>query len=415
MLVKFISKVTVAVALASLLGAAAWGQAEKKWKDRAEYDLFDAALKAQDANKKLQLLDGWKEKYPSTDYQEERLLMTTQVYHALNQGSKMYEAARALLKVNPKNFQGLYYITLLGPTMIGDSADRQAAGEKYGKAFLDGLSALQKPANVSEANWAKEQGRMESMGRKTLGWIAMTRKNHSAAEREFREVLKLSPNDGQVSYWLGTVIIAQRDPAKQLEAFFHFARAANYTGEGAMPESGRKQVGDYLRKIYTTYHGDESGMDELAAIALKGAFPPADLKIKSKEQIEFEKEEKLKKENPALALWIGIKEQLTAPDGAQYFSGSMRNTNVSGLRGYLISMSPAQRPTTLVLGLSDRRTREVTLRLDTPFRYPAPHGTALRFEGVPQSFSKEPFMVTFDVLRENVRGWPPPPRRRTTK
>ncbi|MCW5979470.1 MAG: hypothetical protein KIT09_15440 [Bryobacteraceae bacterium] len=402
------SMAAAAIALASLVSGVAWAQAAKNWKDRAEYDLFEAARTATDANKKLEALNAWAQKYPSSDYEEERLLMLTQAYQELGQAAKMYESAEGLLKKNPKNVQGLYYLTSLTVSMADTSPQKLDAGERHAKALLENVAAIPKPANLSDADFKKQLDGLRLVANTTLGWVAMQRKNYAAAESEFRKVLELTPTNAQVSYWLGTVMIAQRVPEKQIQAFYHFARAGHYSGEGAMPPAGRKQVAEYLQKIYTSYHGDESGLSDLIAMAQKSPMPPADLEIKSKEQIEFEKEEKLRKENPKLALWLNVKKLLTAPNGEQYFSSSMHNTKVE-LRGYLVGQNPPDRPKTLVLALSDRETREVTINLDAPFRYPAPRGTPLNFSGVTQSFSREPFMLTIEAQQDDVQGWPPPP------
>jgi tetratricopeptide (TPR) repeat protein len=411
---KFASKVLVAVLMGSLLGVAPPGQAQQKqWKDRAEYDLFEAARKEPDPKKKLDALNTWKQKYPATDYEEERLLMFTQTYQQLGDAANMYDSALALLQKNPNNIQGLYFITTLTTSMADTSPAKLANGEKYARALLEAVGTLKKPENMAQEAWNKELDALRVVAHMTLGWVAMQRKNYAAAEEEFRQVLKMNPNNGQASYWLATVIIAQRNPDKQSEAFFHFARAGHYTGEGAMPEAGRKQVAEYLNKIYVSFHGDDSGLADLIAMAQKSAFPPPGLKIKSKEEIAFEKEEELKKKDPELALWLNLKKLLTAPDGEQYFANSMRNTKVTGLRGYLVSATPPDRPNTLVLALSERGGRgEVTVVLDQPFRYSAPRGTPLRFEGVAKSFTKEPFMLTFEAQQEDIQGWPPPPARR---
>ncbi len=405
------------IAIASLLGVAAWAQQQQAspWKDRAEYDLYNSIIKEQDNNKKVQLLDQWTAKYPETNFKEARLLLYTQAYQALGQAQKMYDSAIDLLKVNPKNIQGLYYVTSLTTTMGKTDSAFLATGEKSAKELLAELAKLEKPANLSEADFKKQKDGLEVVAHTAIGWIAMNRKNHAEAEQHFKEVLRLTPRHGQVSYWLGTVMIAQRDPKKQIPAFYHFARAAALTGEGAMPEAGRKQVESYLRKIYTTFHGDESGLNELLAMAQKEPFPPADLVIKSKEQIEFEKAEQLKRENPKLALWLSVKEQLTAEGGMEFFNTRVKNTAMPELRGYLIAQSPEDRPKTLVLGLSDRNTREVTLELDAPYKYPAPRGTVIDFECVPQRFTQQPFNLGFDCEQSKVNGWPPPPRRRITR
>src|SRR5437016_4389516 len=54
-------------------GQPAQGQPARNWKDRAEYDLYNASVKEQDPNKRLALLNSWKEKYTKSDYAPERL------------------------------------------------------------------------------------------------------------------------------------------------------------------------------------------------------------------------------------------------------------------------------------------------------------------------------------------------------
>ena len=415
MLVKQIAKIAVAGVLASLLGNVAWGQAEKKkeWKDRAEYDLFEAARTsvATDPNKALESLSTWKQKYAATDYDEERMLLFVQTYQKLGQAPKMYEAAQELWQKYPKNIQGPFWLTSLTVSM--NDPQKYDTGEKAAKALLDLASTLPKPPNLSDADFKKQVDGLAVIAHTTLGWVAMNKKNYPVAEQELKKLLELNPNNSQASYWLGSVLIAQRVPEKQIQAFYHFARAGHFSGEGAMPAAERKKAADYLHKIYTTFHGDESGLNELIAMAQKNPMPPADLAIKSKEQVEFEREEELKRKDPELALWKNIKKLLDAPDGEQTFNSSMVNTKVK-LRGYLVSQTPPDRPKTLVLALSDRDGRgEATINLDNPFKYASPRGTTIRFEGVAKSFTKSPFMLTFEAEQESVHGWPEPPSRKS--
>jgi tetratricopeptide (TPR) repeat protein len=414
-LVKQIAKIAVAGVLASLLGSVAWGQAEKKkeWKDRAEYDLFEAARTsvATDPNKALESLNTWKQKYAATDYDEERMLLFVQTYQKLGQAPKMYEAAHELWQKYPKNIQGPFWLTSLTVSM--NDPQKYDTGEKAAKALLDLASTLPKPPNLSDADFKKQVDGLAVIAHTTLGWVAMNKKSYPVAEQELKKLLELNPNNSQASYWLGSVLIAQRVPEKQIQAFYHFARAGHFSGEGAMPAAERKKAADYLQKIYTTFHGDESGLNELIAMSQKSPMPPADLAIKSKEQVEFEREEELKRKDPELALWKNIKKLLDAPDGEQTFNSSMVNTKVK-LRGYLVSQTPPERPKTLVLALSDRDGRgEATINLDNPFKYAAPRGTTIRFEGVAKSFTKSPFMLTFEAEQENVHGWPEPPSRKS--
>lgn len=417
MLLKQVINLTAAWGCCALLGMAVWGQQQEQspWKDRAEYDLYNSMASEADPSKKLQLIDSYMQKYPESKFKLAVYLMYTLTYQQLKQPEKMYESAQKVLELDPKNIQGLYFITSLTTTMGKTDAPFLANGEKAAKALIEQISAAKKPEKMTDADWAKQRDGLLILGHQTLGWIAMNRKENAEAEQRFREVLKLQPRNAQVSYWLGTVIIAQRDPTKQAEAFYHFARAASLTGEGEMRPEGRQQVESYFRKIYTSFHGDESGLPEIMELAQKSPFPPAGFEVKSEAQIQAEKENELRAKDPKLYMWLNVKKQLSGPNGAAYFDSSVRNTAMPAMRGYLVAQSPEDRPDTLVLGVEDRSAREVTLKLAEAFRYPAPRGTVLNFECVPQRFSQDPFNVGFDCAPDKVSGWPPPPSRRPAR
>ena len=117
--------------------------------------------------------------------------------------------------------------------------------------------------------------------------------------------------------------------------------------------------------------------------------------------------------------WTIIKAALTAPDGQDYFENNLKGAMVPGgaggvelLTGTLVSAEPVAQPAVLIVAISDAKTPEVTLQLkdsdwkDTHLNGPLMPGSVIRFEGVPISFSKEPFMVTFGVSmtkRNHVR------------
>ena len=125
--------------------------------------------------------------------------------------------------------------------------------------------------------------------------------------------------------------------------------------------------------------------------------PPADFKVKTATEIAVEKEEEFKKTNPQLALWMGVKKMLTAPDGAQYFESQMKGTAVPPLKGKVISAKPPVRSKELVVGVADPNTPEIKLKLDTPLKGKPEIGEEIEFEGVPSAFQPDPFLITFDM------------------
>ncbi len=423
------SRLILALALTSVLTLTVWGQApQKNYKDRAEYDLYASILKETNPNQKLTLLNQWKEKYPQTEFKEERMQLYLDTYRGLNQGAKVLETAKEMVAADPKSASGLLWINLMTVAMNDTSAAALDTGEQAAKSLLANLdtvfAAEKKPAAMSDDQWKKERTNIEGVAHTTLGWVSWQRKNLPEAETEFRKVLELNPNNGQVSYWLGTVILAERNPDTQAKALYHFARAASYDGPGSLPEAQRKQIQAYLEKVYINFHGDKSGLDQILVRAKAEPIPPDDFKVESSAEIAARKEEEFRKTNPMLALWMSVKKELAGPNGPSYFEEKVKNAHLPGgvsgvekFKGTVISQTPAAKPKEVVIGIADPNTPEVTLKFETPLPTKAAPGTEIEFEGVPSAFTPDPFMVTFDVEKDKINGWPaaPAPARKAPR
>jgi len=398
-----LSRITLRVTVVTIIGVvAATGQAQqKKVKDQGEYDLYNSVLKETDPNKRLGFLDQWNQKYPDSEFKKERLQYYLSTYQALNNAARMADAAKEILAMDPQDVTALYWLSLLTES-LPPTAENLAAGEKAAK----GLMAARKPEALKEEDW--KNLKTEVIAHKTLGFIAAARKDTEAAEKHYTSVLELNPAFAQVSYALGVAILQQKKPEKYPQALFHLCRAVVLTGVGAWP-GDKKQIDAFLIKTYTTYHGSTEGLDELKEKCKTSALPPPDLKILSKIEIEELKAKELAEKDPKLALWLNIKGQLVGPEGQNYFENTLKGSDVPQLKGKVISHKPALRPKEIVLGIEKADVPEVTLVLETAMPGKADPGTEIEFKGVPSAFTKEPFMVTFDVEgREKITGWPAP-------
>jgi tetratricopeptide (TPR) repeat protein len=392
---------------------AAPAEKKKNYKDQQEYTLYDSVTKEADATKKLALLNTWKEKYPDSDFKSDRLQLFLTTYQQLGQPVKMIDTAKEILALNSKDITALYWITFLTPTAGNTSSDALDTAEKA----ANGLLNAEKPASVKDEDWTKAKAQTDAAAYTTLGWVGMTRKNYDAAEQNFKKSLGIDPKAAQVSYWLGTVILAEKKPERQSEALFDFARAAAYDGPEALNPDGRQKIDTYLTKVYTTLHGDSSGLADIKALAKTTATPPADFKIKTAAEISAEGEEALKKSNPQLALWKSIKDSLTAADGDEYFK-SVKGAGLPGgangvtkFRGWLVKADPAVKSTKLLVSMEGKdQPADVTLKLvgsdgttAAPLTGKPQVGVEVEFEGIGDSYTKDPaFMVTFDVEKSKV-------------
>ena len=399
---------------------AAPAEKKKNYKDQQEYTLYDSATKETDPTKKLATLNTWKDKYPDSDFKQERLVLYLNTYQALGQGAKMVDVAKEILGIDAKDITALYWITFLSPSLGSNSADAVATATKA----ANGLLAAEKPAATKDEDWKTAKTNFDAIAYKTLGWAAMVQKNNAEAEQNYKKSLQLDPKSGEVAYSLGQALlarsIAEKKPELQSEALYYFARAAAYdVPPGALNPDGRKKVADYLTKVYNTLHGDSTGLAELKATAKANPTPPADFKIKTAAEIAAEQEEQLNKTNPQLALWLKIKGSLLSPEGQSYFDTSMKGAAVPGgangltkFKGWLVDAKPAAKSKELLVSMEGKDQKaNVTLKLvGSDGTTPAPLtgkpelGGEIEFEGVGDSFSKEPFMVTFDVEKSKITG-----------
>ncbi len=408
-------------------GTPATQTGQKEWKDRAEYDLYDAITKDTNNTTKLQKLDQWKSQYPTTAFIDERRVLYLTTYAGLARAAEAVAVANEILAANPKDFTAQYYIMYFTQALAGTgtpSPEVLDQGEKAANSILANINTP--PPNVTEDAWKVARKDVEAMVHTRLGWIAMQRKNWTGAEDEFKKELAINPNNGDVDYWMGTVIVSQKNPDKQADALFYFARAAGYDGTGALNPEGRKTVLQYVQKAYTTYHGSAEGFDQLIQLAKANTAPPAGFKIVSAAEIAKQKADAEAAEaakNPQLAIWKSVKEALTGADGANYFKSSMEGSLLPELTGKVVSIEPALKPKIILLAIADStgKVADATLKFEIALPGKVEPGTVLSFQGVPTSYTANPFMVHFTVDKEHLKGWTgtgaaaprkPPVRRR---
>ena len=284
---------------------------------------------------------------------------------------------------------------------VGLEGAARGDGVAAAKSLLEGgiskqYAAANKPAQVSQTQWDNAQKQAEVSSYQTLGWVAMQRKNNSQAEAQFKQVLGLNGNLGQVSYWLGQVTLAQADPNKNTLAMYSFARAATYDGPGALPAAGRKQVGDYIRQLYSKFAGSEDGLDDLFNQAKVSALPPVGFaEIKDAATRKAEAEVAFSKNYPLRYQFVKLKENLQSSAGDATWS-NLKGKLTPKFRLFVVSATPARAPNKLTLTSSEGGNPEVTLNLENRMRSAPGKGSPVAFEGVATALTKDPFMLVLN-------------------
>ena len=392
-----------------------YGQ-EKKVKDQAEFDLIQAIQKEPDAKKRVDLVQQWKDKYPTSDFKSERLQTMVVSQQAAGNAAGMRDAALELIKEEPKVILGYQFMNLLTPSMGDKSEAALANSEKAALGMLDLLKTATKPANpnLTDAQWDAEKKTHQVNALRSLAFVKLSRNDFPGAEEQYLEILKVAPGSADISQLAGYAVFKQKKEERQAIGLFHYARAGSYSGAGALPEAGKKQAMDSFKKNSVLLRESESKMDEFVALTKNSAIPPADLKIESVSADMARDLEELKKTNPQLALWITVKKELVGPGGDAYFNENVKDTALPKLKGKVISHTPALRPTKVVVALENAKDGEMTLVFTPALPGKADPGTEIEFEGgSPKAFIQSPFMLTVNVEPGSVTGWPvavPPAR-----
>jgi hypothetical protein len=404
------------------LGLLAAQEPKKDWKSTEEYNLFQAYQKA-DPKGRIEALDKWKAAFPASDFAEEREEQYLIIYQQMNMNRQAFDKAVEILKTRPNHFYSLSAIErlvyILPPPLA--SADLDTA-ERVSKYLLDNLDAVfaptNKPADVKDADWPTYKPAMKNAAQATLAWVYVQRKDHPKAETELTKYLHLDPTQASTSLSLGGELLAQHQdhPEKLPLGLYHFAHAATYDGQNSLPEAARKQYLDFVTKNYVTYHGSKDGLDNLLAQAKNSPFPPEGFSIESTHDIAVKKaaaEEDFVKAHPDLGLWqTAIKDPLTKDDGDAYFDMRVKDNLLPGgangvakFKGKIVSLTPAIKPKRIVLALEQPNVPDVTLELSQALPGKMEAGEELQFEGVAKSYTRQPFMVVFDVEPKQIDGW----------
>jgi hypothetical protein len=397
---------SLALALLPFFAAGAWAMAG--WTDRKEYDLVLKIRVEASPQKQLELLNQWKQQYPKSEMRQVRRELLIAAYQAMNDNAHIFETAREIVAEQPDSLVGVYWCTLLVPEMKDGKPETLATGDKAARQLLDKLDTYfapaRKPADMSDADWQRQKAAAQLLANRTIGWVQWQTGDLAGAEKTFTAYLQQDSKNAEITSWLGYVLAYQN---RQIPAVWQLSRAAAIQQEGALPDVWRRQAGDLADHLYTAYHGDVDGLDKLKTAASAGPFPPADFQVESAEVIKQRKaEEELNRLDPELAAWLRISKQLNGPEGEKYFVETLKPSPLPKLRGTVIRCTPPAKPNEIVLGLSSAAAEEVLLKVNTPFAHAAEPGTQIEFQGLPDSFVKDPFRLTITADQENITGWP---------
>jgi hypothetical protein len=418
----------------------------KKVKDQGEYDIYNQTLKdLANPAALLKDLDVWAQKYPESDWKDDRQYYYITAYNGSNLPAKVLEVGAQLLardvkkvysdpKAGPQQILTVLYLMSVNILKLPTAtAEEMAAGENAARQLAEFVpnffTAANKPAGATDAAWTEGRTTMEKVAKDTMmytatkpGAEAMNRytatkdvKECVTAEAAYKKALEQHPESALIAYQLGRALRCQQAAGadKVVHALYEFARAAalDPTLSGTMDP---KALNTYLDNAYSSFHGSLDGLDQLKATAKASPLPPADLKIETVSSIALKKQAEFEQSNPQLALWMRIKGALADTNGQTYFDNELKDSGVPPLKGTLLEGKPACKSKELLVAipLPDQQgnpVAEITVKLDAPLAGKPELGGTIQWTGVPKAFTKDPFMLTMETEKdklENVKTSP---------
>src|SRR6201988_764482 len=153
-------------------------QAQKNYKDPGEYTLFDAVVKDIDSNsfpKAIADLDAWKQKYPDSDFKDDRQVFYVLAYAGAKQPEKALEAAAGLL-ANPGSLDAAKRVRLLYTAVAAIQQIPNATPEQLnigGKAARDLAVFDTAPEGVGPDPWVTTRTQLRLAARAALLYVAL--------------------------------------------------------------------------------------------------------------------------------------------------------------------------------------------------------------------------------------------------
>jgi hypothetical protein len=394
---------------------------EKAVKDQGEFDIYDAATKdilGNNGTKAIDDLNTWKQKYPDSDFKSDRETMYIQAYLLNKQFDKVLEKTKELMGLNldsmfpdpksgPQQVVKVLFAAVNAILSIQDPTPDQIDTGKQAAQQL--LAYSRKPEGVSDTDWAGARKTLNDAANAALmriallpGMQAAAKKDCPGAEVAWVKALGDYPTHTEISYQLAQAYNCEQKP---FQALYEYARAAAIDPTLSKTADGTK-VSTFVKNTYTKLHGSDEGYDQLLEMAKSSPLPPADFKIKTKDELDAEKADAFAKSNPELATWKNIKDNLAA-QGAPFFE-NMKGAELPLLLGVIADAKPAchSKTLTVYVPMADNtaKTPEITIKFETALSGKPEVGSQIKFVGVGDSFTASPFMLTLTAEKDKIQG-----------
>jgi len=184
-----------------------------------EQVVYGAAYQTQNPAKRAQLLTGFAQWFPDSQYSNQALVVAAGIYEQLQNGPKMLEVANGLLTKDPNNIGML----LLLSDYYSEKGEQLDKAESSAKKAITLLGTTQKPEGVTDEQWTQQVSLQKGLALSSLGQVNIQKKDNATAVDNFKSaapLLKADENSyGRNQYRLGFALLNLKKNAEAKQAF----------------------------------------------------------------------------------------------------------------------------------------------------------------------------------------------------
>lgn len=199
--------------------------------EEAAYKAF-YDTKAQDADTRITLGQAFVQKYPTSRYTESVYAGLTQAYYTKQDWKDFYASGDKALGLNPDDAQVLVIIGWVIPHALNpsdpDASSNLDKAERYEKHAIEVVGAMQKPATMTDDQFAQTKASLLSQAHSALGLVYFRRQDSDDSVKELQQATQGSANpDPTDLFVLG---IGLQNLSRYAEAADAFSRCGQIPG-----------------------------------------------------------------------------------------------------------------------------------------------------------------------------------------
>lgn len=396
----------------------------------AEYKVYNDAISQTTPQTQAPALEAYLTAYPQSAVKADTLQRLMLAYSQFDP-AKTLDTADRLLEIDPNNLRALtfeVYFRKSGADKITDPTAKQAALDKAAEYATKGLAAT-KPAEMSDADFAKMKSASEQYFYSALATAALNKKDMPTAITNFKLELASVPvadttKPGpllQDTFFLGSAY-QQSTPPDLLNCAFYVARFVAFA-----PEPYKSQMLPTAQYCYKKYHGSLDGYDAVVALAQTNLNPPDTYaaSVTPAPKASDIAHQTVASTADLATLALSDKEfilQNGTPDDAQKVFDSVKGKSVQIPDAIVVTATENQ----LQVAVSDDavqanpKVADFTFNMKEPLKTIPAVGDKITLTGTYDSYTQNPLMITMTDGAPVVKTPPPakkaaPARRRTTR